>query len=65
MYSVPLHHAERGRLKCTLLLGSTEKTLIVGDSLGDGGWHSVSIRRRGMTVTMAVDGHTPLVGQYT
>ena len=49
----------------TLVMGNTEKSVTVGDSLHDELWHTAVYKRRGMIITLGVDDETPLVGKST
>ena len=49
----------------TLVMGNTEKSVTVGDSLHDELWHTAVYKRRGMIITLGVDDETPLVGKAT
>ena len=40
----------------------SEKTIVLGEGLGDDLWHSVHLERRGMVVTLGVDDERPLIG---
>lgn len=54
--------AENGRLYLQLHIGLSEKTIVMGEGLGDDLWHSVHLERRGMVVTLGVDDERPLIG---
>ena len=45
-----------------LNIGLTEKTIVVGEGLGDDMWHSVKLERRAMVITFSVDDERPLIG---
>ena len=53
---------ENGRLKTSIAMGATEKSVIVGNSLDDDRWHSVDFARKGMIISIAVDDEKPLIG---
>ena len=53
---------ENGRLYLQLHIGLSEKTIVMGEGLGDDLWHSVHLERRGMVVTLGVDDERPLIG---
>ena len=55
---------DNGKLYCQIHIGLTEKTIVVGDGLGDDLWHSVKLERRGMVVTLGIDDDRPLIGMY-
>ena len=44
-----------------LNIGLTEKTIVVGEGLGDDMWHSVKLERRAMVITFSVDDERPLI----
>ena len=54
--------SEKGILKLSLFMGLTEKTLRVGDNLGDDKWHTVKYERRGMIMSLGIDHHRPVIG---
>ena len=55
---------EQGKLKLELHIGSANKELTIGDSsLSDDKWHSVHFKRRGMILTLGVDGDKPAIGE--
>ncbi|XP_029634772.1 neurexin-3 isoform X2 [Octopus sinensis] len=51
---------ESGTIKFTIKLGSGTRTLITGQSLNDGQWHTVFVKRRARTVELAVDYNLPV-----
>ena len=59
----PLFVSVHGRLRASMTMGLTEKSVIVGDALHDDNWHAVHFKRSGMIVTFAVDDKQPLVGE--
>ena len=54
---------EKGILKLSLFMGLTEKTLRLGDGLGDDKWHTVKFERRGMIMSLGIDHHRPVIGE--
>ena len=59
--------SEQGKLKLELHIGSASKELTItldGDSLSDDTWHSVRFKRRGMILTLGVDGEKPAIGEF-
>jgi len=44
-------------------MGLTEKTLRLGDGLGDDKWHTVKYERRGMIMSLGIDHHRPVIGK--
>ena len=58
----PLCISDNGKLYCQIHIGLTEKTIVVGEGLGDDLWHSVKLERRGMVITFSVDDERPLIG---
>ena len=58
-----LFFTEKGILKLSLFMGLTEKTLRLGDGLGDDKWHTVKFERRGMIMSLGIDHHRPVIGE--
>ena len=57
-----LYVTDNGKLYAQLNIGLTEKTIVVGEGLGDDMWHSVKLERRAMVITFSVDDERPLIG---
>jgi hypothetical protein len=55
---------EKGILKLSLFMGLTEKTLRLGDNLGDDKWHTIKYERRGMIMSLGIDHHRPVIGNF-
>lgn len=53
---------ENGKLYAQIHIGLTEKTIVIGEALGDDLWHSVKLERRGMVITLGIDDDRPLIG---
>ncbi|GAB1597700.1 neurexin-2-like isoform X5 [Argonauta hians] len=51
---------ESGTIKFTIKLGSGTRTLITGQGLSDGQWHTVFVKRRARTVELVVDYNEPV-----
>ena len=61
-YQPFLYVTDNGKLYAQLNIGLTEKTIVVGEGLGDDMWHSVKLERRAMVITFSVDDERPLIG---
>ena len=44
-------------------IGLTEKTIVIGEALGDDLWHSVKLERRGMVLSLGLDDDRPIIGK--
>ena len=53
---------ENGKLYAQIHIGLTEKTIVVGEALGDDLWHSVKLERRGMVLSLGIDDDRPIIG---
>lgn len=59
---MPDNFPESGKLYAQIHIGLTEKTIVVGEGLGDDLWHSAKLERRGMVITFGVDDDRPIIG---
>lgn len=46
-------------------LGEKSVKMSGGEHLNDADWHSLAFRRRGMSITVAVDEYRPIVGKQS
>ena len=54
---------ENGKLYAQIHIGLTEKTIVIGEALGDDLWHSVKLERRGMVLSLGLDDDRPIIGK--
>ena len=59
----PSFFTENGKLYAQIHIGLTEKTIVVGEALGDDLWHSVKLERRGMVLSLGIDDDRPIIGE--
>ncbi|XP_071742721.1 neurexin 1 isoform X4 [Lepeophtheirus salmonis] len=52
-----------GKIEVFLKMGLTEKKLIAGNDLGDDKWHNIHFKRRGMILSLAIDGNAPILAE--
>lgn len=55
---------DEGRLKVLLRLGTTEQKLFAGSNLADDKWHTVQYQRRGLVLSLGVDGDKPALSEH-
>ena len=58
-----LTFTENGKLYAQIHIGLTEKTIVIGEALGDDLWHSVKLERRGMVLSLGLDDDRPIIGK--
>ncbi|XP_046401405.1 neurexin-1 isoform X2 [Ischnura elegans] len=52
-----------GRIRLTVRLGKSEKTLQAGHGLNDNQWHTIRFSRRGLLLKLQVDGDSPVTAE--
>ena len=56
---------EGGRVRLDITLGSTEKTVYVGQSLNDDIYHTLVMKRRGNKIEAIMDDDDPIIGEFS